>query len=819
MGAVVVTGIIGEYIDGVVILFTVIINTLLGYIQENKAKNAVDELKKLQKHQAHVVRNGKNEFVLSSEVVPGDVLVLEAGQVVVADARLIVSYEIKLNESALTGESFPAEKNTLDIAVPSVIQDQHNMVFSGTSVVNGAGRAIVVATGKMSEIGKIAHDVSTVEKQQTPLTVQFNTLSKFLVAIVFTFSVGFFIFGVMSHIPVYDMFLLALTLSVSVIPEGLAIAVTISLAVGMFRMASAQAVVKTLPAVESLGSVTVVAIDKTGTLTKNELSLTSIVTKVSSDGVANLTGAIEPNVKVPLWERFSQVLVFANGANGASPAGLDPIDGANVMWLKSKKIDIGEVLNQRTIVDALPFSSEKQFEAVMTLHKTMHVDQRVIYLKGSPEAVLSFCSHEQLDESIIIMQSNTQNEIRLISRNMAETGLKPLAIAYALCDENFGDLAYESLPQKFVFVGLLGYADTLRPEAKESVTKAYQGGIRVVMLTGDHRETASEIARQVGINNPKDVVEGKEIDFFTDSQLRDKLKTCNVFARVTPAHKLRIVKIFQEQGEIVAMTGDGVNDAPALSQADIGVSMGKGGTDVARGASDVVLLDNNFATIIAAIAEGRSIFDNVKKVVIYLMSTNVGKLFLMVGALVLGLPFPLYPTQILWLNVVTDGFPDTALVFEPKGKDILKRVPRKRGAFILSRNDVLWIITQGIEMALLAGIVFYVTLPEKGLEYARTMALMTAAFSQLANAISVKAGNRPLWKVSLLDNVWFVAALVVSVLLQFSVIGIPLLREVFRTTSLSMNDILLCVAVSSLVLVFAEFAKILIWITKKHEAH
>lgn len=785
-----------EWGDTVVILIAILFNTLLGFFQEHKAQEAVFALKKFTLPRARVIRDGVKVEIDASEIVPGDILTFEMGDKVVADARLISQTELKIDESVLTGESTAVHKQTKSLPAETILSDQTNLVFAGSNVVNGHGIGIVIATGEKTQIGQIAKHVAQLPEVQTPLQKEITLFGTYLSLGIIVLTGLVFAIGIALGNDLFMMFLFAVALAVSVIPEGLVIVVTIALAIGMQRMAKRLAIVRSVPAVEGLGAITVIAVDKTGTLTHNQQT----VQKMYFDGeLIEVTGqGYEPvgEIKASLERKESSTLahlikvaVLCNNAslisqpNTATQVLGDPVEGALLVLAKKLKVDLQKMQASNPRELETPFSAEYPFMA--TVNK---IDQqkRVLLVKGAPKIVLDHCRELLSNGKKTHLDQVQSREILQKARLMANEGLKPIILAYQELNEGF-KLKDHDLANNLTLIGLLGMADPLRTEAKEAVEAVQQAGVRVLMLTGDHRLTAASIAKKAGIQNAEQVLKGEDLEKLSEGELKKLIKTTNVYARVTPLHKLKIVKLLQKEGQVVAMTGDGVNDAPALISADIGVAMGQGGTDVARSASDIILKDNNFATIVAAIEEGRAIFDNLQKVILYLISTNLGEVLTIVGGLVLGLQLPLYPTQILWLNLVTDGLPVNALIFEPKEKDILKRPPRDTKKFILGKTAFFRMALFGITMALITLVIFVLSL-HQGLNKARTMALVLMALFQIFNAFNLQSERESLFKIGFARNWYLLAAVIISFFFQFAVVEMPVLQKLFRTVPLTSTE-------------------------------
>ncbi|MCA9392083.1 HAD-IC family P-type ATPase [candidate division WWE3 bacterium] len=791
-----VTLFLKEFIDATVITITIAVSVVLSFIQEFKAQESVSALKKLTTPKANVLRSGQRIRIDSTELVPGDILLLEEGDAITADARLIVANNLGVDESVITGESQTVSKDVEVITEDVIVNDQDNMVFAGTSIVRGDGRAVVVATGANTQIGKIAKDVSVIEKGKTPLQISLERLGRWLLLIVGGVCIAVFGIGVLTGKDVFEMFLFAVSLAVSVLPEDLVVTVTIALAVGMTVMAKRKAIMRSLAAVETLGAVSVIATDKTGTLTFNKLTLQQVYV----DGVR--TKSFDDLHNNRSTDTFLQTALLANNAQISDGEGVgDPLDAALLNWMLLANLPVAKMRTEHERLAELPFSTDYRMMGVLS---SSDQSGKAYHLKGSPHEVLERCREEIFGGKVVNITDERRNEILTVVRDMASEGLKPLVFAYLQTGDTRNTLKFEDLPKDLVFTGVAGFADELRPEAKEAVALVQSADIRVLMLTGDHRLTASVIGRTIGISNSDEVLKGNELDTLSDDEIKERLKYTNVFARVTPHHKLMIIKLLQEMGDVVAMTGDGVNDAPALAHADIGVAMGEGGTDVARGASDMVILDNNFVTIKSAIEEGRAIFDNLKRVVAFLLSTNASEVFLMVTTLILGMPLPLYPTQILWLNLVTDGFPDAALIFGKKDPDILQRKPRNIHDFILDKPVLIQLFVLGTSMAFIGFVVFIFYEKTHGIEYARTATLIALAFLQLMNAYNIQGGFVSIFKTRVFSNRFLTYAVLFSAIIQVAVVEIGFLRGLFHTVPIAFVDWVILILASLLVVAVNE---------------
>ena len=686
IAATILSGALGDWLEAGAIFAIVLLNALLGFLQERKAEEALSSLRKLSSPSARVLRDGALHSMAAQELVPGDIVELEAGDRVPADVRLISNFGLKAQEAALTGESTPVEKDA-GAVLPneSTIAERINMVFMGTSVVAGKGRGVVAATGMESELGRIAGFLQSEEREPTPLQKRLEELGRVLIFACLALVALIFILQLWRGESLANTFLLAVSLAVAAVPEGLPAVVTIALALGLQRMVKRNALIRHLASVETLGSVTVICSDKTGTLTRNEMTVTEIVTatqayRVTGSGYApqgafmvDSRRAEPPNepelalaLKIGLW---------CNNSHLASPDEKDqrwrvigdPTEGALVV--AARKAGLGRD-PEDVIANEIPFDSERKLMSVVVRHAN---EQTAIYTKGAPEILLERCAFEQRPNEVVPLTPARREELREKSRAMADRALRVLGLAWREADENFKTHAEHDL----IFVALTGMIDPPREEARSAVAKCKSAGIRPVMITGDHPATALAVARQSGVAGEQDrVVTGAQLDGLSDEELAAEVENLPVYARVSPEHKLRVVKALKARGEVVAMTGDGVNDAPAVKMADIGIAMGITGTDVTKEASDMVLTDDNFASIVNAVEEGRGIYDNIQEFVHYLLSCNASEIALVLFAAVIGWPVPLIPLQLLWINLITDGIPALALAMEKPAADVMRRPPR-----------------------------------------------------------------------------------------------------------------------------------------------
>jgi Ca2+-transporting ATPase len=803
LGATAISAVMGEYKDVAAILAIVIINAVLGFIQEFRAERALAALARLSAPRARVVRGGRVQSVDASQLVPGDIILLSPGDRVPADARLFESHNLETDESVLTGESHPVAKDeNCVIREQAAISDRHNMVWAGTVVTKGRGRAAVVATGMDTEMGQIARLMRDVSTSLTPLQRRLEQLGRWLVAICLGVCSAMVAMGVARGEPAQYMFLAGVSLAVAAIPEGLPAIVTVSLAMGVQRMSARRAVVRKLAAVETLGCATVICTDKTGTLTENQLTVVQVRagandyvltgTGYSTQGrFRTLAGAdvADPAARDPALAQLLLCAVLCNDATltarSDAAAGItgDPTEAALlVMAAKAGRTAFDEArLYQR--VDELPFSSDTKMMAVVCSGPY----GPVTFVKGASSAVMPLCSSFAPGLSPAAVTSTESH--------MADGAMRVLALAWA-----DGDLLRRSgrevlgLNPGLTMLGLVGMVDPVRPEATEAIKNATLAGVRTIMITGDSPATAVAIARAAGLVGESATPEtaavtGEQLDQMDDARLRRVLDRTSVFARVAPAHKLRIVRALKARGQVVAMTGDGVNDAPALREADIGIAMGLSGTDVAREAASMVLTDDNYATIVAAIEEGRSIYDNIRKFIRYLLASNIGEILTMLGTVAAGLPLPLTPIQLLWMNLLTDGLPAMALAADPTDPAVMKRPPRSPSEGVFSGGLGLRIAAQGVFMGactvacyILAGVVL-----GRSIDTARTMAFSTLVMSQFIYVFQCRSEGRRS-SAPAKPNLWLVAAVAVSVVLQAAVVHTRLGRQALGTTELSAVD-------------------------------
>lgn len=802
-----ISAFVGEREDAFVILAIVIINAILGIYQEGKAEKSVEALQKLSAPNAKVIREGDLLTLPASEIVPGDVVVLEAGDIIPADIRLLESSNMKVEEASLTGESVPVEKDAKAQIVGSVgIGDRHNMGFSSTIVTYGRGRGVVIGTGHDTEIGNIATKIQTYDDEETPLQTKLNQLGKVLGTLTIMICIIVFVVGFLQGRQVLKMLLTSISLAVAAIPEGLPAIVTIVLSIGMNRMAGKNAIVKKLLAVETLGATSVICSDKTGTLTQNEMT---VVKAFVDDKILDVEGGgYDPfgDVKLdgkkininslPNLRNLVSIGSLANDAQLSNASGSykiigDPTEGA-IITFAGKLGQTAEQLNMiYPRVEELPFDSLRK---MMTTFHSNYINGKVVsFTKGAPDIVISKCTKVALNGKIVDFTKDLKDKVLAVNTKFARSALRVLSMAYKVWNEVPQHPSFEIVENDMIFVGLVGMIDPARPEVKESIKLCKQAGIETVMITGDYKETAYAIAKDLGmVESESQAMMGEELDKYSDKELREVVKKTKVYARVSPEHKVKIVTALKENGQITSMTGDGVNDALALKKADIGVAMGITGTDVAKNTAEVILTDDNFATIVNAVEEGRIIFSNIKKFVFFLLSCNIGEILLVFVSILIGWEVPLVPIQLLWLNLVTDSFPAMALGVENAEPGIMSQPPRDTKEPILDKSMMGGIVFQAIAIAFASLLSYYWAARMygigHGLVHVRTVVFTTLITAELFRAFSSRSQDYTLFKIGLFSNVRMIQAVMVSFLLTVAVIYIPVLNEIFDVMPLTLHD-------------------------------
>jgi len=796
-----------DFIDSIIILAIVMINALLGLIQESKAEKSVEALKKLTAPITKVMRSSEAINIPAEELVPGDILLLETGEIVPADARLVQSMNLKAEESALTGESVPIEKEAGYIAVENApLGDRRNMLFSGSSITYGRGIAVVTSIGFETEVGKIAHNIMTGTSPDTPLKKKLASTGKMLGVGALFICLAVFLLGVFRNHDIFEMFMTSVSLAVAAIPEGLPAIVTIMLAMGVQRMSRKNAIVRKLPAVEALGSATVICSDKTGTLTQNKMTVVEVM---------DFSGSIDKNM--PEKQAAKRTILeystlcndtIVNMTGSANQLIGDPTETALVAAAFENGIIKSDSESRMPRVFEIPFDSERKL--MTTIHRKSD-NKYLAITKGAPDFLLANCLQYQDGENKFLMNERIKRNILIQNEKMANRSLRVLAVAYKELDSMPFDTSAGKIESGLTFVGLMGMIDPPRPEVKEAVMLCKTAGIKPVMITGDHIITAKAIAEELGIISVHDkAISGSELDAMSEGELVDNISKYSVFARVSPEHKVRIVKAFQSKGEVVAMTGDGVNDAPALKGADIGCAMGITGTDVAKGSSDMILIDDNFNTIVEAVKEGRGIYTNIRKASQFLLSSNIGEIMVMITALLLGFSPPLLAIHLLWVNLVTDSLPAIALGLDPVDSDVMESPPVKKHSSLFSGG--LWqkIGTQGIMIGLLSLIAFGIGAvyynQDGSYIIGRTMAFAVLGISQLVHAFNMRSKGS-IFLVNLWSNKYLIYAFFAGVILQTLVIMHPVLSAVFRVQPLTAVQWLIVAMLCILPIAIVELEK------------
>ncbi|MBI5416424.1 cation-translocating P-type ATPase [Candidatus Poribacteria bacterium] len=819
----IVSGFLGEWIDSIVIIVTVMLNGVLGFIQEFRAEKSLQALKKLSSPNSKVIRDGMHNTIPSSGLVPGDLIELEAGDNVPADSRIAwLTTNFSALESSLTGESTPVLKTKMALEEKKEIPlaDRANMIYMGTSISNGKARALVVETGMNTELGKIAEMIQNIEEEDTPLQKKLEQFGKLIVYICFVLIAIIFLLGILRGGNILELFMTAVSLAVAAIPEGLPAIVTISLALGVQRMVKRHALIRKLPSVETLGSATVICSDKTGTLTKNEMTVQAVY---AGGDLFKITGiGYEPRGEFLLDQKqinpqnypdLNKTLlsgVLCNGAqlikNESYKIYGDPTEGSILTAAGKANLWKEEKEKEFIFVDEIPFDSERKKMTIIRKNN----NQLIAFTKGAPDILLNDCAY--IEEKGIIRKINESDlkNILKVNDQLAGEAMRVLAIGYRNPNNDISKFEAKEIEKDLTFIGLVAMIDPPRPEAKKAIKECITAGIKTVMITGDHKNTAIAIARALGFFNENSIgLTGEDMDKLNEEEFNKIVKNISVYARVSPEHKLRIVKAWRKYNEIVAMTGDGVNDAPAVKEADIGVAMGITGTDVTKEVSSMIVTDDNFASIVSAVEEGRGIYDNIKKFILYLLSCNAGEILVMFIASVLALPIPLLPIHILWVNLVTDGLPAFALGVDPVDKNIMNRPPLPVNESIITRKIGIILSLQGLIIALcsLFTFIYFLYVAKESLIHARTGAFIVLACSQLFHSFNFRSAKESLFKIGVFTNSKLVAATLISFLLQMAAVYISFLQKIFKTDPLQLHHLILVIFISSLPLWIMEITK------------
>ena len=820
----IISGVLGEMVDSIAILAIVVLNAVIGFYQEHSAEKSIAALKKMAAPQAKVWRDGQVTSIPAVGIVAGDILALEAGDLVAADARLLTAASLKCIESALTGESESVTKQPATLAKGDIpLGDRENMIFMGTSVAAGTGQAVVVATAMNTELGRIAGLIEEAgAEERTPLQQKLTSFGRILVWASLGIVALLFVLGLLRGMPFLELFMTAVSLAVAAVPEGLPTVVTVALALGVMRMSRRRALVRKLPAVETLGSTNVICTDKTGTLTVGEMTVRVLYVAGQTfditgegygpDGEVRVGGKAADERQTKLLRELANNLIGCNNAHLALENGQwkvigDPTEGA--MLAAGHKAGVTEEQIEREMPKRheIPFDSDRKRQSVIRL---LPDGRHRAFINGAPDLLLQRCTQIVAIDGVRPLSDADRAEIAAQNIALAGQALRVLGSAYRDLDATSPEhLKAEDVERDLVFVGLTGMYDPPRTEAKDAIVKCRAAGIRVVMITGDHPHTAAAIARELGITTDNDIaLSGAELDQISDDELHQRVTQIAVYARVTAAHKLRIIRAWKASGAVVAMTGDGVNDAPAIKGADIGIAMGRSGTEVTKQASDMIVTDDNFASIVAAVEEGRGIYDNIRKTLQYLLAGNCGELLLMTAAIIMGLPMPLLALHLLWINLVTDGLPALCLATDPIDADVMKQPPRSRNERItdggfLGTMFLTGLLTAGVSLA-----VYLYALQHESLEMARTHAFAALVFAELLRAFGARSETRPLWRINHLSNLNLLAVVAISFGIQVWSHHNAVLAGFLKTSLMSFSECLMLLAVGAIPLIVLELVKV-----------
>ena len=819
----VVSGALGDAVDAIAILAIVVLNAAVGFYQEFKAEASIAALKKMTAPQAKVRRDAHVTSIPASHIVTGDVLTLEAGDLVAADARLLLTASLACIESALTGESETVSKQPATLTAHDVpLGDRENMVFMGTSVATGTGQAVVIATAMDTELGRIAGLLDSADAEQgTPLQRKLDSLGRILVWAALAIVALLFGLGLMRGTKPFELLMTSISLAVAAVPEGLPAVVTVALSLGVLRMARRRALVRKLAAVETLGSTSVICTDKTGTLTVGEMTVRALVVAGRSyevtgegygpDGEVRFDGKRADAQHAAALLELATILLGCNNAHLVLEDGHwktvgDPTEGALLAAGMKAGGDRSRIELEMPKQHEIPFDSDRKRSTVIRRMPDGHLRALV---NGAPGALLERCSRMYTSAVVRPLTEQDRAQIRSQITAMAKQALRVLGSAYHDLDSALLDgVTTETVESDLVFVGLTGMHDPPRPEGKDAIATCRAAGIRVVMITGDHPQTAAAIARDLGIASSDVAVTGTELDAMSDAVLRQRAPDVGVYARVTAEHKLRIIRALQANGEVVAMTGDGVNDAPAIKGADIGIAMGKSGTEVTKQAADMIITDDNFATIVAAVEEGRGIYDNIRKTLEYLLAGNTGELLLMTASVAVGLPAPLLPIHLLWINLVTDGLPALCLATDPIDSDVMTRRPRRRSDSIADRSFLGMMLLTGVLTAGVAFGVYSYVLRDGTVEKARTYAFAVLVFAELLRSFGARSARKPVWRISLLTNLYLVVVVFISCGVQVLSQHTAMLGTFLKTSYVPFADCFLLLGFGAVPLIVREVVKV-----------
>jgi len=818
IAAAVVSALLGETADSIIILLIVIVSGVLGFFQEYRAEKAIQALKQMAAPTARVIRNGSTSLIQASKIVPGDIILLQTGDGIPADSRLIESFNLKMDEASLTGESTPVLKLTDTMTEEALVADRKNMVYMGTSVSYGRGKAVVTATGMGTELGRIAGMLGHIEREKTPLQLNLDRLGVWIGIITMIVVAFVSILGVLSGFDVIDMFIWGVALAVAAIPEALPAVVTVCLALGVRRMVKRHALVRKLPSVETLGATTVICSDKTGTLTRDEMTVRNIyadgrMLEITGAGYEPVGDFLEGDTKIKPEENTTVGILLVISAlcndselvneNSTWHIKGDPTEGALMVLSEKGGIHKQEMEKRYNRIDEIPFSSERKM--MTTINSTP--DGLYAYSKGAPEVILNSCTYVYRNGSIVKLEVDEKEQILKVVKTMASRAQRVLAFSQKpLKDSN----PINDTEKEMVFVGLTGMIDPPREEVKTAIATCKRAGIKTVMITGDHQLTGCAVAKELGLFGKGEMVlTGAKLDALDDKELDRIVENVSVYARVTPAHKMRIIDALKKKGHVVAMTGDGVNDAPALKAADIGIAMGITGTAVSKEASDMILTDDNFASIVSAIEEGRNIFKNIRNFVLYGLGCHIGEVLIVLIAMLAWQKLPLVAIQILWINLITDGLPPMALSVEPPDKALMMQPPRRKDEGIITKRLLFYGLAVGALIAVQALLIFRWSLDvdDADLLKARTMVFTLIVISMMFNAFNWRSERLSLLEIGIFSNRTLLYAVGSTILLQLLVIYTPMLNSPFNTVPLGLADWGIIMVLASTTLVFVEAAK------------
>lgn len=818
--AVIITIFLGEYIDAVIILLVIILNAVLGVVQEVKAGNAIEALQKMSSPKSLVRRDGQVKEIDSEQVVPGDILILDTGRFISADLRLIETANLQVEESALTGESVPSEKDALlihDLKTP--LGDRENLAFMSTMVTYGRGSGVAIATGMKTEVGNIASIIEGEEEAKTPLEIRLNNLGKTLGKIAIGICIFIFVVSLIQGRDLAEMFLVAVSLAVAAIPEGLAAIVAVVLSIGVTSMSKRNAIIRRLPAVETLGSVDIICSDKTGTLTQNKMTVVNYFNLKGEVAVERDKG----NSSDEDAKTLAKTMVLSSDATWENGQGTgDPTEISLLMLGDDLGIDRKVLNGSNKRVAEYAFDSDRKLMSTLTEENGKYR----VNTKGAIDNILKLSTRVLIDGKEIPLTDEHRQQFNKATEQMSNSALRTLGAAYKVVDKV---IETSEMEKDLVLIGVVGMIDPPRSEVKPSIQLAKEAGITSIMITGDHKNTAYAIAHDLGIaDNPDQAITGQGVDELSEQEFTDKVSQLKVYARVSPEHKVKIVRALKQKGHIVSMTGDGVNDAPSLNAADIGVAMGITGTDVAKNASDMILTDDNFSTIVSAIEQGRNIYNNIKKSVVFLLTSNLGEVVAMFVTIVVGWEAPLLATQLLWINLLTDSLPAVALGMDPGDPDVMKEKPRNPKESFFAGGAGLHIILGGILIGAITILAFWFgyyehgyspfddTVPENIVSYARTMAFMAIIACQLFFSLSVRNNKKSIFTIGVFSNKYLIGAIILGFLLQLVVIEVPFMQKAFKLQMLDLQGWIMVLVLGLVPLVFTEAYKLIVRFNKKN---